>query len=101
MPPDQWEIGLLKIIPKKGDLSQPGNNRGIMLLAVAYKIISKIVYSGLVPIAEKLDHESQSGFRPGRVCADAELTVKIAMKKCREHWNEIWIIFLVIFFGLF
>ena len=46
-----------------------------MLLEVAYKIISKIVYSGLVPIAEKLDHESQSGFHPGRVCADAEFTV--------------------------
>ena len=55
LPPDQWETGLLKIIPKKGDLSQPGNYRGIMLLEVAYKIIAKIVHSCQVPIAEKLD----------------------------------------------
>ena len=61
----------LKIISKKGNLSHPGNYRGIMLLEVAYKIIAKIVHSRLVPIAEKLDHESQSGFRPGRGCTDA------------------------------
>ena len=94
LPPDQWETGLLKIIPKKGDLSQPDNYGGKMLLEVAYKLIAKIGHSRLVPIAEKLDHESQSGFRPGRVCADAVFTVKLAMKKCREHCNEKWIIFL-------
>ena len=94
LPPDQWETGLLKIFPKKGDLSQPGNYRGIMLLDVAYKIIANIVQSRLVPIAEKLDHKSQSGFRPGRNCADAVFTVKLAIKKRREHCNETWIIFL-------
>ena len=33
--PTEWETGLLKILPKKGDLSDPGNHRGIMLLEVA------------------------------------------------------------------
>ena len=33
--PEEWEIGLLKILPKKGDLSLPGNYRGIMLLETA------------------------------------------------------------------
>ena len=94
LPLDQQETGLLKIIPKKGDLSQSGNYRGIMLLEVAYKIIAKIVHSCPVPIAAKLDHESQSGFRPRRGCADAVFTVKLAMKKRREHCNEAWIIFL-------
>ena len=83
------ETGLLKIICKKVDLSQPDNYRGIMLLEVAYKIIAKTVHSRLVPIAKKLDHESQSGFRPGRGCADAIFTVKLAVKKRREHCNEI------------
>ena len=32
LPPKQWETGLLKILPKKGDLSNPGNYRGIILL---------------------------------------------------------------------
>ena len=53
LPPEQWKTGLLKIIPNKGDLSQPGNIRGVMLLEVAYETIAKIVHSRLVPIAEK------------------------------------------------
>ena len=59
-----------------------------MLLEVAYKIIAKIVHSRLVPIAEKLDHESQSRFRPARGCTDAAFAVKLAMKKRGEHCNE-------------
>ena len=42
LPPDQWETGLLKIIPKKDDLSQPGNYRGIMLLEVAFKAFDRV-----------------------------------------------------------
>ena len=65
-----------------------------MLLEVAYKTIAKIVHSRLVSIAEKFDHELQSGFHPRTGCADAVFTVKLAMKRRREHCNETWIIFL-------
>ena len=45
--PLQWEDGLLKVLPKSGDLSQPGNYRGIMLLEVLYnKIITNIIPRG-------------------------------------------------------
>ena len=73
--PTEWE--LLKILPKKGDLSQPGNHRGIMLLEVAYKVIAIIILARLQPIEEGLDHESQCGFRPGRGCSDAVFTVQM------------------------
>ena len=94
LPPEQWETGLLKILAKKGDLSKPGNYRGIMLLEAAYKIIAILLHERLLPIAERLEHEAQSGFRPGRGCADAVFTVKLAMKKRREHGQETWILFL-------
>ena len=41
--PVEWEMGLLKILPKSGDLSQPGNHRGIMLLEVGYKVVANII----------------------------------------------------------
>jgi hypothetical protein len=41
-----------------------------------------------------LDHEAQCGFRPGRGCVDGVFTVKLAMKKRREHGLETWILFL-------
>ena len=81
--PSEWETGLLKILPKKGDLSQPGKYRGIMLLEAAYKIVALLLHERLLPIEEGLDHEGQCGFRPGRGCADAIFTVKMAMKKRR------------------
>ena len=68
------------------------------LLEVAYKIVAKIVHRRLQRIAEKLDHESQFGFRPGTGCANAVFTVKLAMKKRRERCNETWIVF---YYGLF
>lgn len=94
LPPEQWQKGLLKILPKKGDLSKAGNYRGIMLLEAAYKIVAILLHERLQPIAEDLDHEAQCGFRPGRGCADAVFTVKLAMKKRREHSQETWILFL-------
>ena len=94
VPPKQWMKGLLRILPKKGDLSLPGNYRGIMLLETAYKIVSILLLNRLRPIAESLDHEQQCGFRPGRGCNDAVFTVKMAMKKRREHSKETWILFL-------
>ena len=94
LPPQQWEVGLLKILPKKGDLTKPGNYRGIMLLEIVYKVVAKLTHSRLQPIVESLDHEAQCGFRPGRGCADAVFSVKIAMKKRREHGLETWILFL-------
>ena len=94
LPPKQWQKGLLKVLPKKGDLRQPGNYRGIMLLEAAYKIITILLLNRLQPIAEGIDHEQQCGFRPGRGCNDAVYTVKMAMKKRREHSQETWILFL-------
>ena len=92
--PEEWNIGRLTIIPKKGDLSWPKNYHGIMLLEVAYKIIAILLHSRLLPIQEGLDHEPQCGFRPGRGCTDAIYTVKIALKKRREHGLESWVFFL-------
>ena len=81
-------------MPKKGDLSQPGNYRGIMLLEVAYKILAILIHERLQPVVNSLDHEAQFGFRPGRGCQDVIFAVNIAMKKRREHNKETWILFL-------
>ena len=33
--PPEWDTGLFLILPKKGDLGNPGDYRGIMMLEVA------------------------------------------------------------------
>ena len=92
--PEQWEVGLLKILAKKGDLSQPGNYRGIVLLETLYKIAAIILHDRLQPVVESIDHEEQCGFRPQRGCSDGIFTVKLAIKKRREHGLETWVMFL-------
>ena len=47
--PDEWNIGRLIILPKKGDLLLPKTYRGIMLLETAYKIIATILHARLLP----------------------------------------------------
>ena len=51
-----------------------------MLLESFYKIVANIIHARLTPIAECLDNETQSGFRPGRSCIDAIFAVKMAIK---------------------
>ena len=92
--PTGWESGLLAILPKKGDLSNAGNYRGIMMLEVAYKIVANIMESRLDPIMESLDHEAQCGFRKKRGCADAIFTVRQLIAKRREHGLETWILLI-------
>ena len=75
-------------------MSKPGNYRGIILLEIAYKIVAIIINKRLQPLIERLDHENQCGFRKGRGCTDAVFTVKMAIKKRREHNLETWILFL-------
>jgi hypothetical protein len=47
--PESWAIGLLSILPEMGDLSLPGNYRGITMLEVAYKIVAQILYTRPAP----------------------------------------------------
>ena len=65
-----------------------------MLLEAAYKILAIIIHNRLQTLVETIDHESQCGFRQGRGCTDAVFTVRIAIKKRREHNLETWILFL-------
>ena len=94
LPPREWNTGLLNILPKKGDLKDPNNYRGIMLLETFYKIIANILHARLSPIAETIDHEPQCGFRAGRSCADAIFALRLAIKKRKEHNLESWILFV-------
>ena len=82
--PPEWEISLLKILPKKGDLSQPGNYRGIMLLEVAYKIVGNLLLARLKPIKEGLPHEPQC---PERGCTDA--TFSRSSRRCASGGSTV------------
>ena len=92
--PREWRCGLLRILPKKGDLSQPGNYRGIVLLEVAYKVVARILASRLARLHAELGDEQQHGFVKKRGCVDASFVLLQALRKRREHGLESWVLFL-------
>ena len=53
-----------------------------------------LIHNRLQPLIESLDHETQCGFRKDRSCVDAVFSIKLAIKKRREHNQETWILFL-------
>ena len=92
--PVEWEVGILSILAKKGNLSLAGNYRGIMMLECAYKIVANLILERLHPVKESLDIEPQSGFRRERGSCDAIFSVRQLIAKRREHGLETWLLFV-------
>ena len=78
---------------KKGDKADCGNYRGISLLAIAGKILAKVLLNRLLPIAEDFLPETQCGFRPTRGTTDMIFTIRLLQEKCREQHQPLYMAF--------
>jgi len=67
---DEWEIGIICPIFKKGDRRECSNYRGITLLNVIYKSFACLMYNRLTKYSELTLGEYQAGFRPSRSTID-------------------------------
>ena len=68
--PEEWKESIIVPIHKKGDKTDYNNYRGISLLPTTYKILSNILLSKLIPIAEDVIVDHQCGFRRNRSTTD-------------------------------
>ena len=84
--PKEWKKGILVKLPKKGDLSDCGNWRGIMLLVIASKILSRVILERMKTAVEEKLREEQAGFRAERSCGDQIATLRIIIEQSLE-WN--------------
>jgi hypothetical protein len=74
--PDDWKRGVIVKIPKKGDLSNCKNWRGINQ-CVASKVFCKIILTRMMEVLENGIRKEQAGFRPGRSCVDQINTLRM------------------------
>ena len=64
--PEQWTLSNLVPVPKKGDLTRPGNYRGIALTSIVAKTMNRMILHRIRPHIESVLLDSQNGFREGR-----------------------------------
>ncbi len=84
--PTDWSKGLIVKLPKKGDLQNCDNWRGITLLSIPSKIFCRVL---LNRIGEAIDiklRQEQAGFRKGRGCIDQIFALRNIIEQCLE-WN--------------
>ena len=85
--PEDWKNGHITILPKKGDLSQCGNHRGIMLTSVPGRILSRIILNRIKSKVDAKLRPNQAGFRPNRSTIDQITTLRIIIEQSKE-WNS-------------
>ncbi|KAL1276316.1 hypothetical protein QQF64_035939 [Cirrhinus molitorella] len=74
-------------LPKKGDLSNCENYRGITLLSVPGKIFNRILLERMRDAVDVRLRDHQAGFRRNRSCTDQISTLRIIIEQSLE-WNS-------------
>ena len=74
MVPDEWRKGIIVELPKKGNLTDCNNWRGICLLSIQGNILFTILLKRL-RLAVVTLREEQAGFRAGRSCTEQIFTL--------------------------
>ena len=81
--PDEWTTAAIVPFPKKSDLSNPANYRGISLSPAAVKIYNKLLLNRISPHLEQLLRRNQNGFRKGRSTLPQILAIRRILEECR------------------
>jgi len=92
--PEEWELGIICPILKKGDRRECSNYRGITFLNVIYKIFVCFIYNRLTKYSELTLGEYQAGFRPSRSKIYQIYVVRQILEKCYGFGIELHNIFI-------
>ena len=92
--PIGWKEGYLVKIPKKGDLHECKNYRGIMLLSVPGKVLNRIILERLKNEVDNILRDHQAGFRQDRGCIDQIATLRIIVEQSMEFDSSLYINFV-------
>ena len=94
MLPKKWKEGIIIKFPKKGDLSQCRNWRGISLLAMISKIFNKIILERIKNSLEMGLRKEQAGFRHNRSCIDQINTLRVIMEQSVKFQSPLYMLFV-------
>lgn len=85
--PEEWKDGYLMKLPKKGDLSNCANHKGITLLNVPEKILNRIILNRIKQEVDDNLRDQQADFCKNISYTDQIATLRIIIDQCAE-WNS-------------
>ena len=85
--PRDWKKGILIKLPKKGDLGNCNNYRGITLLSIPGNVFNRIILNRLKDKMDPKLRDNQAGFRKNRSCVDQITTLRLIVEQSLE-WNS-------------
>uniref|UniRef100_A0A7I5E8S3 Reverse transcriptase domain-containing protein n=1 Tax=Haemonchus contortus TaxID=6289 RepID=A0A7I5E8S3_HAECO len=92
--PEDWRRGVIVKIPKKGNLSDCSNWRGITLLSVPGKTFCIVLLRRICTAIDGRLREEQAGFRSGRSCSEQIFTLRNIIEQCVEYGQPLVINFV-------
>jgi len=91
--PGDWRDANNVTIFKKGDKQQCENYRGISLLSIAGKVLTRIILRHLQILAEDVLPESQCGFPSNRGTIDMIFCARQLQERSKEQQRPLYFIF--------
>ncbi|OMJ25129.1 LINE-1 reverse transcriptase-like protein [Smittium culicis] len=94
--PQYLETSVVVPVPKKGDLKDPGNYRGISLIPTLAKLMAKIVATKLRKIDTKYQIlvKEQAGFRNFEEYAGQAITLYEILRRWKIKNKETWLYYI-------
>ncbi|KAL9977741.1 hypothetical protein ACROYT_G015180 [Oculina patagonica] len=96
--PEDWKKSLIVKVPKKGDLTQCDNYRGISLLSVPSKIFCRILIDRVKRGVDEMIRQEQAGFRSGRGTSEQIFALRNILEQCQEWQAPVYV--TLCFFGV-
>ncbi|GAB0086845.1 Reverse transcriptase domain [Sergentomyia squamirostris] len=92
--PEDWQVGVIVPIFKKGNRKDCANYRGISLLSLPGKVFAKVLETRCRAVVEPHLGDQQCGFRPGRSTTDQLFALKMILEKSWEYAIPVYCCFI-------
>lgn len=84
---DDWKKEVIIKLPKKGDLGDCNNLRGITIFSLTSKVFSRIILQRITAAVDDRLRQEQAGFRKGKSCVDHIFVLRQILEQSSE-WNS-------------
>ena len=89
-----WKRYAVIKLPKKGNLFECSNWRGITLLSMTSKFFCSIILQRITTVVDKLLRQEQAGFRMGISCIDHIFVLRQILEQPHECSSSLYVVFV-------